>query len=177
MTCVDEHEAYQDDPYLGCHSNREYFKLPSEYRVYCPATSTSTGCRHNNDDDGNSSDEEYFECNDNRRRVDKNNHNGDSSDDEYSVDEDDGENESVDSDKSLLETFETCNSSDNIREFHAAGDDGRRLRNGRESSGRGNGVSQGRMTRSSNVVQRRTTRSATAAATVTSAKQSQRKSG
>ena len=150
MTCVEEHEAYQDDPYLGCHSNREYFKMPSEYRIF-PQASTSTGHNNNNDDDddGDSSDDEYFDCDAAGRRVEN-------SDDE------DGESKSVDSDKSLLETFETRNSSNNSREFGGAGDNGRPHK-GRESSGRTSGISQGRITRSSSVVQRTTTRSAAAA--------------
>ena len=66
------------------------------------------------------------------------------------------ESESVDSDKSLLETFETRNSSNNSREFGVAGDNGRPHK-GRESSGRTSGVRQGRITQSSSVVQRTTT--------------------
>lgn len=151
MTCVEEHKAYKDDPYLGCHADREYFKMPSEYKTYNRA-STSAGHNHDNDDVDDSSDDEYFECNDIRRRYNNNDDNTESSDEEYSDND-------ANSDKSLLETFEERKNSKNSREFRDAGDNGRQQK-GRERSGKGSAISQGRITRSTNVVQRRTTRSA-----------------
>ena len=172
MTCVEEHEAYQDDPHLGCHANREYFVMPPGYRLF-PQVSTSTGRNHDNNDDVDSSDDEYFECDGDRRQDDNNEDNADSSDDEYLDSNYDAESTRIDSNKSLLETFDGRNSSNNSRELRDADDNGRQHK-GRERSGRGSGISQGIITRSTNVVHRTTTRSAAMAA---AAKQDKRKSG
>ena len=172
MTCVEEHEAYQDNLHLGCHAKREYFKMPSDYKIFNRAI-RSAGRNHDNNDDVDSSDDEYFECDGDRRQDDNNEDNADSSDDEYLDNNYNAESTSIDSNKSLLETFDGCNSSNNSRELRDADDNGRQYK-GRERSGRGSGISQGRITRSTNVVHRTTTRSAAMAA---AAKQDKRKSG
>ena len=173
MTCVEEHEAYQDDPHLGCHANREYFKMPSDYRIFNRAI-RSAGRTQDNNDDVDSSDDEYFECDGDRGRDDNNEDNADSSDDEYLDNVCDAETTSIDSNKSLLEKFDGRKSSNNSRELRGVDDNGRQHK-GRERSGRGSGISQGRATRSTNVVHRRTTRSAAMAAAA--ANQDKRKSG
>lgn len=109
------HEAYHDDPHLGCHLNKEYFILPAEYKLY---ENASAECNNNTNGDSGSISGEFFD-----------NYEGGSIASE---------------DDSLVATFGSSNNSNRMREFRGVvGPQGpSRERNSTTGSGRNRRKSQ-----------------------------------
>ena len=131
MTCLEEHDAYHDDPHLGCHLNREYFRLPTEYKLYARENALAE-CNNNNNGEGGVTNIVF-------------------------LNDDDGG--SIASKDSLLATFELSNNTNRMREFRGAvesrGQRRKRDRNGGSTEGNGGGGNQRKTQRSTTTTRSR----------------------
>jgi hypothetical protein len=62
MTCLQEHEKYHEDPYLGCFANREHIFMPAEYKklVQVSKSCANQSSEHDNENDGDYESDEDF---------------------------------------------------------------------------------------------------------------------
>jgi hypothetical protein len=72
MTCLQEHQQYHHDPFLGCFVSRHYFRMPAEYRKFAQEVSEELTCTnnrqrqssdHENENNNDESDEDFISGN------------------------------------------------------------------------------------------------------------------